>query len=445
MKLPNEVPERNQSDWSGLRPTRPMLLTLPKTNIEVSKILEFCNKRLIPVVPQGGMTGLVSGAHPGEDEVAVSFERMTGVEEIDPVSNTLTALSGTPLEIIQRTAREHNLACGIDLGARGTCTIGGNIATNAGGNHVLRYGMTRENVRSIEVVLANGQIVNSSNKMIKNNAGYDWSQLFIGSEGTLGLITRATIALHPMHNGVESALVQVNTTNQAIKLLRRLEEKLPNGLLTYEAMWKQFYAMAVEVMSIKVPFDSDDKVYILIETPIKNLDSVHLVTVLEEMMELKYIQNAVIAKSETERKSFWALRESVYEHPHFYPSVIGFDISIPLDKMDQAIIELQSKVEVVLPKIPWVVFGHLADSNIHINFMPSVASRTITLRIEQLVYGLVKEFTGSISAEHGIGRMKAPYLSMTRDKAEIELMKTVKNGLDPNGILSPNRIFLNEK
>jgi len=445
VKLGEEVPRKNWSDWSGYRPTKPKILLLPKSVAEVSSILKFCNDRMLPVVPQGGMTGLVAGAHPQEDEIAISLERMSGIQEVDCVSGTITALAGTTLEEIQRVALENEFLCGIDLGARGTCTIGGNVATNAGGNHVIRYGMTRDNIRSMQVVLANGQVIESKNKMVKNNTGYDWSHLFIGSEGTLGLITSVTLVLHPIYSGVESALIQLRDTAAAISLLRHLERKLPNGLLTFEALWKQFYAMAVDVVGTRVPFEQKDKVYVLIETPMVSGNDGDLVDILEEMMTAGYIEDAVVAQSEAERKSFWSLRESVYEHPHFYPIVIGFDISIPLDQMEKAIVSLESEVSLRLSDVPWVVFGHLADSNIHVNFMPKLVDAKIREKIESLIYKIVEKFRGSISAEHGIGRMKAPYLNLSRSKSEIELMKQIKRTFDPNGILSPNRIFLAQK
>jgi FAD/FMN-containing dehydrogenase len=210
-----DIPSRNHADASGLPPALPKALLLPQTTEDVSTALRICHEYGQPVVTQGGLTGLAGGAHPQGEEIALSLERMSGVEEIDAASATLTALAGTPLAVVQQAADEAGYLCGIDLGARGTCTIGGNAATNAGGNQVLRYGMTRRNVLGLEVVLADGTVIRSLNKMLKNNAGYDWTQLFIGSEGTLGVITRVVIGLHPKNRGIQTALCAVSSFEDA--------------------------------------------------------------------------------------------------------------------------------------------------------------------------------------------------------------------------------------
>src|SRR3954469_7115519 len=201
-----DIPSRNHTDASGLQPAIPQALILPQTTEDVSTALRLCHQHRQAVVTQGGLTGLAGGAHPQTGEIALSLERMNGVEEIDTASATLTALAGTPLAVVQQAADEAGFLCGIDLGARGTCTIGGNIATNAGGNQVLRYGMARRNTLGLEAVLADGTIVRSLNKMLKNNAGYDWTQMFIGSEGTLGVVTRVVLGLHARPEGVQTAL-----------------------------------------------------------------------------------------------------------------------------------------------------------------------------------------------------------------------------------------------
>ena len=260
-----EIPPRNWVDASGASPVCPMALILPRTTEEVSIALVLASEHGQSIVPQGGMTGLVAGATPSERELAISLERMTGVEEIDTVSGTITALAGTPLQVVQEAAEEAGFMLGIDLGARGSCTIGGIVATNAGGNQVLRYGMTRANVRGLEAVLADGRKVSSMNKMMKNNTGYDWTQLLIGSEGTLGIVTRATLALHPRPANVGSALVNVAGTAEALQVLRELGRRVPGGLLVFEAMWREFYDIAVGTMGLDQPLPAQDAVFLLIE------------------------------------------------------------------------------------------------------------------------------------------------------------------------------------
>lgn len=434
-----DIPARNRADSAGYEPTLPIALVLPRSTEEVSAVLALCNEYGQAVVPQGGLTGLVYGAHPGADEIAISLERMSGVEQVDRQSSTLTALAGTPLQVIQEAAEVEGLMVGIDLGARGTCTIGGNVATNAGGNQVLRYGMTRRNVLGLEAVLADGRVVRSLNKMLKNNAGYDWTQLFIGSEGTLGIVTRVTLMLHPRPTAIDSALVSVASTQEAITLLRDLGRALPSGLLTFEAMWRDFYRIAVEDIGFTAPLPVGQEVYLLIEAP--SAGDELLVEALSAEMEEGCVQQAVIARSEADRLDFWAVRESVYEYGEHFPPMITFDISVPLDLMADAVRVLRTTIETSVPGAPWVVFGHLADSNIHVNAMPEPSIENARKLVEVAVYNVVKEFGGSVSAEHGIGRMKAAYLPLSRTSAEMELMARMKRALDPKGILSPGRIF----
>lgn len=439
VKTGAEIPLRNWADASGANPICPMALILPRTTEEVSIVLALATEYGQPIVPQGGMTGLVAGAIPGEGELAISLERMTGVEEIDTVSGTITALAGTPLQVVQEAAEAAGFMLGIDLGARGSCTIGGNVATNAGGNQVLRYGMARANLRGLEAVLADGRTVSSMNKMMKNNTGYDWTQLLIGSEGTLGIVTRATLALHPRPANIGSALVKVAGTAEALQVLRELGRHLPGGLLVFEAMWREFYDIAVGTMGLAQPLPAQDAVFLLIEAVQSN--DAELTDALGALLEDNSILDAVIAQSEAERQRFWALRESVYEHPQHFPPTIGFDISIPLDHIVVAVETLRKRLNNTFHEAPWVVFGHLADSNLHVNVMADPSQPDLRKRVEAVVYGVTSDFDGSVSAEHGIGRMKAPYLHLTRSASELDLMAEIKQLFDPDGILSPGRIL----
>ena len=437
-----DIPDRNRTDASGAACVEPRALLLPRSTQDVAAALSICNAHGQPVVPQGGLTGLVDGARPGSEEIAISLERMSGIEEIDTVSGTITALAGTPLQLIQEAADEAGMMIGIDLGARGSCSIGGNVATNAGGNSVLRFGMTRANVRGLEAVLADGSVVRSKSKMIKNNTGYDWQQLMIGSEGTLGIVTRVTLALHPRPAAISTALVMVRDTDSAIALLRILDARLPGGLLVFEALWKEIYAIATGTMGLRAPFAAADAVYLLIEAPEARADETVLQDALHESMEAGQITDAAIAQSESDRRAFWALRESIYEHHAIFPPVIGFDVSFALDRMEDAVGRLRTRVETEFPGTPWVVFGHLADSNIHVNLMPEPGDTETRKRVEKLVYGVVEDLGGSVSAEHGIGRMKAPYLPLSRSAAELQLMAAIKKACDPKNILSPGRVLI---
>ncbi len=434
------IPDRNLADAAGLAPARPVALVRPRTVEAVSAVLACCHARGQPVVVQGGMTGLVGGAHPDAGEVALSLERLVGIEEVDRESGTLTALAGTPLQAVQEAAAAADLLCGIDLGARGTCTIGGNVATNAGGNQVLRYGMTRRSVLALEVVLADGRIVRSTNKMLKNNAGYDWTQLLVGSEGTLGVVTRVTISLQPRPRSIETAVVAVESTADAIRLLRDLERRLPAGLLVFEAMWREFYAIATGRMGRRAPLAQGRDVYLLIEAPGGEGEE-PLAAALAEAQAAGLVADAVLARSGRDRADFWALRESVYEHKRHFPPGVGFDVAIPLARMAEAVEGWRRDAAAALGDAVWVVFGHLADANIHINVMPPVLGEPERRAIEQLVYGLCGRFGGSISAEHGIGRTKRAYLHLTRSPEELAVMAAMKQALDPKGILNRGRVL----
>jgi FAD/FMN-containing dehydrogenase len=435
------VPVRNWTDSSGKEPVEPLALVLPTTVEEISTILAICHRHAQPVVTQGGLTGLAGGAHPSGGEIAISLERMSGIEEIDPSSATLTALAGTPLQVIQDAAASASFICPIDLGARGSCTIGGNVATNAGGNQVLRYGMTRKSVLGLEVVLADGTVVRNLNKMIKNNAGYDWTQLFIGSEGTLGIITRVTLALQPMLHDIRGALIAVDSTTDAISLLRSLQRALPAGLLVFEAMWREFYEIATTTLGIEPPLECGHDLYLLVEAPSAAGLENALEDCLATLLESGSVRDGVVAKSEADRRRFWALRESVYEYHRHFPPGVGFDISLPLDLMNDAIAALRSQLPRAFPGAVWVAFGHLADSNIHLDVIPREMTPETYSEIERVVYDLTGSFKGSISAEHGIGQLKRRYLDRSRAAPELALMKTLKSTLDPSNMLNRGRVI----
>ena len=438
-----DIPARNKQDASRGPETEPLALVLPRSTQDVSAILATCNAHHQPVIPQGGMTGLVKAAHPDKAEIAVSMERMVGIEEIDSQAGTLTVWAGTPLITIQQAAEQAGFLCGIDLGARGSCSIGDNIATNAGGNQVLRYGMARRNVLGLEAVLADGQIVTSMNKMLKNNAGYDWTQLFIGSEGTLGLITRAVLALHPRPKGVETALVAVRSTQAAIDLLRTINSRLAGGLQVFEAMWSDFLAVATGPIGLQKPFAQDHVLTVLLETPTNgtNADKEAFEAVLAGLAEENLIEDAIIAQSDKDRARLWAYRESPYEYGRFLPPLIGFDVSVPIGAFESTIARIKQDMAQHWPQALVATFGHLADSNLHMIMAVEGLDAATKQAIESMVYHHVAAVSGSVSAEHGIGRAKRDYLALSRTPSEITLMKTIKHALDPNGILSPGRIF----
>jgi FAD/FMN-containing dehydrogenase len=437
-----EIPERNCADETRLSPSRPAALALPRTTDDVSAVLRICHETGQPVVTQGGMTGLAAGAHPLDGEVALSLEKLAGVEEVDPIAGTLTARAGTPLAAVQAAAEEAGFLCGIDLGARGSCTIGGNVATNAGGHQVLRYGMTRKNVLGLEVVQADGTVVSSMNKMLKNNTGYDWTQLFIGSEGTLGIVTRVVLGLHPKPGHVETALVAVRDVSAAMALLNRLETEFGGGLLVFEGMWREFVAAAVERIGLSMPFTEEHELLVLTEV---SASAERTSDVLGALMEEGIVVDALLARSGTDSQRLWAYRESVYDYGRFQTTFQGFDISIPRGSIGAAVDDLRIMARERWPDFLHVVFGHIADSNLHIMTGPTHLDQPMTAAdkalIEEGVYEVVRRHAGSVSAEHGIGRTKRRWLGHSRSPEELALMRTLKTALDPKNILNPGRVL----
>ncbi|WP_205648677.1 FAD-binding oxidoreductase [Acuticoccus kandeliae] len=442
----DDIPPRNWADETKLTPVRPAALILPRSTMDVSIALRLCNEAGQHVVTQGGMTGLAAGAHPMDGEFALSLEKMRGVEEVDPVAGTLTALAGTTLADVQAAAEAAGFLCGIDLGARGSCTIGGNVATNAGGNQVLRYGMTRKNILGLEAVQADGTILTSLNKMMKNNTGYDWTQLLVGSEGTLGVITRVVVGLHPQPKAVETALLALPSADAALKVLKRLEAEFGAGLMVFEGMWREFITVATEELGIVRPFEAEHDVLILTEiAPGGDNPAEAVEAVLGALLEEGAIEDAILAQSAADALRLWSYRESVYEYQRLHKVQVGFDIAIPRPAIGAAVEDLRALHAAEWPSALQVVFGHIADSNLHIVTGPAKPDTTIdaaqTKRIETGVYEIVRKHRGSISAEHGIGRAKRPYLAHSRTEAELALMHAIKSTLDPKGILNHGRVI----
>jgi len=437
------VPVRNASDAAGCPPQPPLAVAMPETTAEVAAVLRLCHAAGQPVVVQGGLTGLAGGAVPRPGEIALSMERLRGVEEVDTAAATLTARAGTPLAEVQAAAETAGLMCGIDLGARGSCTIGGNVATNAGGNQVVRYGMARRNVLGLEVVQPDGTVVTGLNKMMKNNAGYDWTQLYIGSEGTLGVITRVVLALHPRPRAVQTALCAVADTAAALTLLSRLADRFGAELLVFEAMWREFLAIAADRLDRTPPFAAIPEVAVLVEVAMGGAadPAGDFAEALGALMEEGLIADAVLARSGADRARLWSYRESPYDYARLGLPTINFDVSVPRAGMAAAVAGLRAAARAGWPRSPTALFGHLADSNLHVVVLQDPADGADAGAVAAAVYALVARHGGSISAEHGIGVIKRPWLALSRSEAELALMRQLKATLDPGGILNPGRVL----
>ena len=436
------IPERHYSDWTRQAPCRPLALVRPASTTEVARVLRLCHAHRRPVVPQGGLTGLAGGAVPTGDAVALSLERLTGDMQVDTAAGTLTASAGTTLEVIQHAAANSGLRYPVDFGARGSCHIGGTIATNAGGHAVIRHGMTRNQVLGLEVVLADGCVLNLMNSMIKNNAGYDLKQYFIGSEGTLGVITRAVLRLAPALGDTHTLLSAVDGYAGAVALLHRLRDA-GLALEAFEVMWQDFYAMSCGWLETAPPLAADSSLYVLCEL---EGDEGRLERALEASMAEREIIDAVLARSGAQARGLWKIREATAEFSARL-APINFDISLPIAAIGEFVAAVREALRARWPGCRSVSFGHIGDSNLHLtvdgNSLPASGAQ-IQHEVESLIYDLVGAWGGSISAEHGIGLLKREFLYHSVTSESLATMRAIKHALDPLGILNPGKIFAAE-
>ncbi len=438
------VPERNWSDWVRLAPARPLALVRPRSTQEVATTLRICHAAGVPVVPQGGLTGLCGGAEPTSDSVALSLERLNGIEEIDTATGSMTVWSGTPLEVVQKAADEAGLMVPLDLGARGSCAIGGNISTNAGGNRVIRYGMTREMVLGLEVVLADGTVLDGLNKMVKNNTGYDLKHLFIGAEGTLGVVTRAVLKLSPKPGCVAAALCGLPDFDAVVRLLNDAKAGLGGTLSAFEVMWPEFYdLMTTKAAGVRAPLSGRHDRYVLIELQGSDdaIDGARFEAFLEGMLDQGVIEDAAVARSTREVRDFWALRDSVAEFDHILGPHYGFDVGLPTGEMDSFVAETKAALDKRFPGMVTLCFGHLGDGNIHVVCHVPGLAKAPKADFEEILYGITRQRHGTISAEHGIGTARRRYLSYSRTPEEIAVMRAIKHALDPRNILNPGKVL----
>ncbi|HEY1613473.1 MAG TPA: FAD-binding oxidoreductase [Rhizomicrobium sp.] len=430
-----------QSNWSKLG--EPLAVMRPSSVADVSRILALCNDAAQPIVPWGGKTGLVEGGN-ASDALALSLDRLNRIETIDTACATMTVEAGCILQNATEAADSQGLFFPLDLGARGSATIGGNISTNAGGNRVIRYGMMRDMVLGLEAVLADGTIVSSLNRLIKNNAGYDLKQLFIGTEGTLGIVTRAVLRLRPKPGSHAVALVAVDSFAALPRLLRHVESGLGGSLSAFEVMWDDFYTLVTTPPAKgRPPLPHGHSHYVLIEQlgSDDKADAERFERVLGEFLETGHAADAVIAKSESERQQIWALRDDVGQTMRNWP-IFTFDVSLPISEMETYVDEVRRRLHESWPeKASLMVFGHMGDGNLHLIASIGDGSAKSRHGVEAIVYGELDGRAGSVSAEHGIGLEKRAWLSSSRSVPEIAMMRRLKQALDPRGILNPGKIF----
>ena len=431
-----------QDLWGGERVGDARLVVRPGSVAEVAQVLRTCAELGQPVVPQGGMTGLVGAGLPDATELVLSLERLDKVEEVDPSTRTMTVQAGVTLQAVQDLAAAHGLAFPLDLTSRGSCTIGGCLATNAGGNRVLLYGMTRELVLGVEAVLADGTVVDGLHKLPKNNAGYDLKHLFIGTEGTLGVVTRAVLRLRPAPRTQQVAFCGVPSFDAAVALLHRLQADLPGMVSAFEAMWDSAYALVLPFRDeVRTPLSGRYPIYVLVECsgsdPRTDLD--RFAEALAGCEDL--ISEAAMGQDPAAVRELWKVRERIPAEALRIHPLFGFDVSLPTGHIDEYVACVEDDLRGHWPKVDLVVFGHLGDGNVHFAVLTGETTMEKKPVVEEIVYGNLARYGGSISAEHGIGFEKRPYLHHSRKPAEIDLMRRLKHALDPGGILAPGRVF----
>ena len=413
----------------------------PTTTEQVAAIMKICHAEHQTVVAHGGRTGLVQSSITTANDVILSLERMNQIEEVDEIGRTMPVQAGFPLQQLQATADEKNLFFPVDLGARGSCQIGGNVSTNAGGNRVIRFGMMRDNILGIEAVLADGTIISSLNKMIKNNAGYDLKQLFIGSEGTLGIVTRLVLRLREAISSEDTAFVAFDDFDQVTTFLKYVDGALGGALSAYEVLWHDYYDLVTTAPATnRPPVEATRPFYAIVESLGSVSGREHFEAVMIKALEDGLIADAAVAQSSGDRAAMWAIRDDVEQFFRYGPPQI-FDVSIGVRHIGEYVDEVKRRLKEHWPHHYCYTFGHIADGNIHFAITVPDRDEAIHLGVERAVYEPLRPYGGSISAEHGIGLEKKEYLPISRSDTEIKLMRHLKHALDPRGILNPGKIF----
>jgi FAD/FMN-containing dehydrogenase len=428
------------SPWTRLG--RPLALVRPASTAEVSAVLKLAHGAGVGVVPWGGRTGLVDGAF-ADGAIALGLERMRAIEVIDTAASTMTVQAGCVLETACRAAEDAGLFLPLDFGARGSATLGGAVSTNAGGNRVLRYGMTRDMVLGLEAVLADGTVLTSLNTLIKNNAGYDLKQLFIGSEGTLGVVTRMVLRLRPRPASQETALLAIDRFDALAPLLRRLEAELGGTLSAYEVMWPRFYELVTTAPATGRPIlPPGNAYYVLVEAlgADPDADGARFTQVLAGTLDDGLIADAAIARSQAERDRLWALRDDVRQTARDGP-IITFDVGLPIAEMEAYVAGVQAALTARWPDATLTVFGHLGDGNLHLIAGVGEIDAEAREAVEAIVYAPLQAIGGTLSAEHGVGLQKKAWLGGSRTPQELALMRTLKAALDPKTILNPGKVI----
>lgn len=438
--------------WRGGSVGKAPLVALPNSTLQVAQLVGICAQHRIGMVPQGGNTGLVGGSVPSSsgNEIVINLKRMNKIREIDPIGSVATVEAGVILQVLQEVVAEAGMLFPLSIASEGTAEIGGVISTNAGGTAVLRYGTMRDLVMGIESVLPDGQIYSGLQKLPKNNTGYDIGRYFIGAEGTLGIVTAATVKLFPAPRQNFAAVFAVANAENTLELLKDFRREAAEYLTTFEIMSHAALKLTTQqIPGTRFPGKDDASYYVMVElasasasAPLRDMAE----KIAGQALEAGLILDAVFAENEDQRKQFWHLREHIPEALRKHGGGIHFDISLPLDRLAAFLDATAPKIKAVAPDITLMPFGHIGDGNLHYNMYVSAKPEesifnSLKQKIKTVVYDEVQRHNGSISAEHGIGVERKAELLAYKGSQTIALMKKIKNVFDPHNLMNPGKIF----
>lgn len=439
--------EPYNEDWMRKYKGQTKLILKPASTEEVSKILQYCNTNMLAVVPQGGNSGLVGGSVPVFDEIIINMSRMNTIRSFDEISGALVVDAGCILEPVDEFLKKKNYIFPLDLGAKGSCQIGGNVSTNAGGLRLLRYGSLHGNVLGLEAVLPNGTIMDDLTIMRKNNTGYDLKNLFVGAEGTIGIITGVSILCAQRSNAVNVAYFGLDSYEKVQETFREAKKQLSEILSAFELMDGKSQEVVFKITKNQRPLENEYPFYCLIETSGSNSehDNEKLSNFLEYVLDKDIVSDGVLAQDDSQAKNLWRWREGVPECLGHWGGVYKYDLSIPINDLYALVEDVRDRIEEAaligetdqFPVVTVVGYGHMGDSNLHLNIATRRFDKKVEDILEPYVYEWVGKRNGSISAEHGLGLAKKKYIGYSRSDTMIKLMKQIKNLYDPNGIMNP--------
>jgi len=440
--------EGYNADWMRKYRGQARLVLKPESTEQVSKIMKYCNDNLLPVNPQGGNTGLVGGSVPVFDEIVVNLARMNKIHSFDDVSGILVADAGVILQQADDHVADKGYIFPLDLGAKGSCQIGGNVATNAGGLRLLRYGSLHGNVLGLEAVLPDGTIVDDLSRLRKNNTGYDIKQLFIGGEGTIGIVTKISIICPQRSSAVNVAYFGLESYEKVQQAFKEAKGQLGEILSAFELMDTQSQQLYAKASGAKLPLEGEHPFYCLIETSGSNTDhdSEKLNTFLEHVMGEEIVTDGVVAQDETQLQSLWACREGISEASQHFGGVYKYDLSIPLPELYALVDDCRARFQQnglmgdtdKHPVLDVLGYGHMGDANLHLNVAVRRYDKEVEKALEPWVYEWVQKRQGSISAEHGLGLAKKAFVGYSRSETMVKLMKQIKGLYDPVSLVCPD-------